>query len=233
MQGYATPPRSHLASFMSFFLLAFPALISIVNPFGGTFIFLSATERFHPSLRRQLARWVAIYSFIIINASLYVGAYVLTFFGISIPVLRVAGGIVIAMAAWRMLNSSDSEPGAEPSPTELPAGDTIRRIAFFPLTMPLTTGPGTISVAVSLGTARPSTFQEGQLLWFIAQMTLATVLLCGTIYLLYRHASRISQTFGPTGTSVVMRLSAFLLFCIGIQIFWNGAAELLGSLKFG
>jgi len=217
---------------MSFFLLAFPALISIVNPFGGTFIFLSATERFHPSLRRQLARWVAIYSFIIINASLYVGAYVLTFFGISIPVLRVAGGIVIALSAWRMLNSSDSEPNAEPQqPAELPAGDTLRRIAFFPLTMPLTTGPGTISVAVSLGTARPSTFQEGQLLWFIAQMTLATVLLCGTIYLLYRHAGRISKTFGPTGTSVVMRLSAFLLFCIGIQILWNGAAELLGSLK--
>jgi len=218
---------------MSFFLLAFPALISIVNPFGGTFIFLSATERFHPSLRRQLARWVAIYSFIIINASLYVGAYVLTFFGISIPVLRVAGGIVIAMAAWRMLNSSDNEPGTETPPTELPAGDTIRRMAFFPLTMPLTTGPGTISVAVSLGTNRPSTFQEGQLLWFIAQMTLATVLLCGTIYLLYRHADRISRTFGPTGTSVVMRLSAFLLFCIGIQILWNGVAELLGGLKFG
>lgn len=218
---------------MSFFLLAFPALLSIVNPFGGAFIFLSATERFHPSLRRQLARWVAIYSFIIINASLYVGAYVLTFFGISIPVLRVAGGIVIAMAAWRMLNSSDAEPRSDSQPHELPAGDTLRRIAFFPLTMPLTTGPGTIAAAVSLGTNRPSTFQEGQLLWFIAQMTLATVLLCATIYLLYRHAGRISKTFGPTGTSVVIRLSAFLLFCIGIQIFWNGAAELLGSLKFG
>lgn len=216
---------------MSFFLLAFPALVSIVNPFGGAFIFLSATERFHPSLRKQLARWVAIYSFIIINASLYVGAYVLTFFGISIPVLRVAGGIVISLSAWRMLNRSDAEPSPDSQPAELPAGDTLRRMAFFPLTMPLTTGPGTISVAVSLGTNRPNTFNEGQLLWFIAQMTLATALLCGTIYLLYRHASRISQTIGPTGTSVIMRLSAFLLFCIGIQIFWNGAAELLGTLK--
>lgn len=232
MQGYATALRGHFTSFMSFFLLAFPALFSIVNPFGGTFIFLSATERVHPSLRRQLARWVAIYSFIIITVSLYVGAYVLTFFGISMPVLRVAGGIVITLAAWRMLNSSDSEHSAEAQPAELPAGDTLRRMAFFPLTMPLTTGPGTISVAVSLGTARPNTFQEGQLLWFIIQMTLATALLCATIYLLFRHADRISRTFGPTGTSVVMRLSAFLLFCIGIQILWNGAAELLSSLKF-
>ena len=96
--------------------------------------------------------------------------------------------------------------------------------------MPLTTGPGTISVAVSLGANRPQAGGEGQLLWYMAQMTLATVLLCASIYLLYRYSQRISSIIGPTGTSVVVRLSAFLLFCIGIQIFWNGAAELLRSL---
>lgn len=215
---------------MSYFLLAFPALFSIVNPLSGAFIFLSATERFHPSLRGPLARWVAIYSFIIISTSFYVGAYVLTFFGISVPVLRVAGGIVIALVAWQMLNRDDAKSDAETPSRELPAGDTLSRIAFYPLTMPLTTGPGTISVAVSLGTSRPSTFGEGQLLWFFAQMTLAMVLLCASIFLLYRYAERISRFIGATGTSVIMRLSAFLLFCIGIQIFWNGAAELLGTL---
>ena len=216
---------------MAFFLLAFPALFSIVNPLGGAFMFLSATQRLPPSIRAPLARWVAIYSFIIINASFYIGAYVLTFFGITVPVLRVAGGIVISLAAWKMLNNDEqSDSRVEPSSTELPTGDTLSRMAFYPLTMPLTTGPGTISVAVSLGANRPREFSEGQLLWFIAQMTMATVLLCAIIYLLYRYAERISHTIGPTGTSVVMRLSAFLLFCIGIQILWNGAAELLGSL---
>ncbi len=215
---------------MSFFLLAFPALFSIVNPLGGAFIFLSATERFHPSLRSHLARWVAIYSFILISSSFYVGAYVLTFFGISVPVLRVAGGIVIALAAWRMLNQEETKADPGTPSRELPTGDTLNRMAFYPLTMPFTTGPGTISVAVSLGTSRPSSFGEGQLLWFFAQMTLATALLCAIIYLLYRYAERISRFIGATGTSVVMRLSAFLLFCIGIQIFWNGAAELLGTL---
>lgn len=215
---------------MSFFLLAFPALFSIVNPLGGAFIFLGATERFHPSLRAYLARWISIYSFLIVNLSVYIGAYVLTFFGISVPVLRVAGGIVIALAAWKMLNDDDTGDGArESSPTELVPTDKMSRMAFYPLTMPLTTGPGTISVAVSLGSNRPS--GEGQLLWFMAQMTLATVLLCAIIYLLYRYADRISRIIGPTGTSVVVRLSAFLLFCIGIQIFWNGAAELLRSLS--
>lgn len=81
---------------MPVFLLAFPALFSIVNPVGIAFVFLSATSRFSHSLRASLARWIAIYSFIIITASVYVGAYVLGFFGISVPVLRVAGGIVTA-----------------------------------------------------------------------------------------------------------------------------------------
>lgn len=216
---------------MVYFLLAFPALFSIVNPLGGAFIFLSATERFHPSLREPLARWVAIYSLIIINMSLYIGAYVLTFFGISVPVLRVAGGIVIALTAWKMLNSDDQKDFSREQSAELPPGDTLRRMAFYPLTMPLTTGPGTISVAVSLGANRPSEFAEGQLLWFMVQTTLASVLLCAIIYFLYRYAERISHVIGSTGTAVIMRLSAFLLFCIGIQIFWNGAAELLRNLQ--
>ncbi|HKE96310.1 MAG TPA: MarC family protein [Povalibacter sp.] len=216
---------------MSVFLLAFPALFSIVNPLGGAFIFLSATERLSHPLRAGLARWIAIYSFLVVNISVYVGATVLTFFGISVPVLRVAGGIVIALAAWKMLNNDDTEDSRDPSAAaEVPAGDRLSRMAFYPLTMPLTTGPGTISVAVSLGANRPRAVGEGELLSFMAQMTLAIVLLCAIIYLLYRYADWISRRIGPTGTSVIVRLSAFLLFCIGIQIFWNGAAELLGSL---
>ena len=216
---------------MSVFLLAFPALFSIVNPLGGAFIFLSATERYHHSFRATLARWIAIYSFLIINVSAYIGAYVLTFFGISVPVLRVAGGIVISLTAWKMLNSADADDSSrDPTPVEAPTGNRISRMAFYPFTMPLTTGPGTISVAVSLGANRPRT-GEGQLLWFMAQMTLASVLVSLSVYLLYRYADALSRRIGPTGTSVIMRLSAFLLLCIGIQIFWNGAAELLGTLS--
>ena len=118
---------------MSFFLLAFPALFSIVNPLGGAFIFLSATEHFHSTLRARLARWIAIYSFIIITASFYVGAYVLTFFGVSVPVLRVAGGIVITLAAWKILNAPDTKPGDEGRSTELPelVGLADRILVFY------------------------------------------------------------------------------------------------------
>jgi multiple antibiotic resistance protein len=216
---------------MSTFLLAFPALFSIVNPIGTAFIFLSATSRYSHALRANMARWIAIYSFLIVTGSVYIGAYVLGFFGISVPVLRVAGGIVIALAAWKMLNSDDAtDSGKEAPAAESLDGERINRMAFYPLTMPLTTGPGTITVAVSLGANRPHTIGEGRILSFLLQITLATVLLCVLIYLLYRYADSISRWFGPTGTSVITRLSAFLLFCIGIQIFWNGAAELLTSL---
>ena len=105
-----------------------------------------------------------------------------------------------------------------------------QRTTPMPVFLPLTTGPGTISVAVSLGTNRPHTIGEGQILWFMIQMTLAIALLCASIYVLYRNADSMSRWLGSTGTSVITRLSAFLLFCIGIQIFWNGAAELLESL---
>ena len=211
---------------MSFFLLAFPALLSIINPLGGAFIFLGAVEHLSSETREHLARWIAIYAFIILNASLYVGGYVLQFFGISIPVLRVAGGLVIAMSGWTMLNANDNAPKKE-ALAPLPPAD-VNRMAFYPLTMPLTAGPGTISVAVSLGTNRPDDARD--FLFFFIAATLATALLALLIYLLYRSSDRVSRAMGPTAATIIVRLSAFLLFCIGIQVLWNGTEELLRSL---
>ncbi|MFI4889833.1 MAG: MarC family NAAT transporter [Steroidobacterales bacterium] len=218
---------------MKTFLLAFGALFSIVNPLSGAFIFFGATRELDARVRRHVARWVAIYAFAIVAVSLYVGAYVLEFFGISIPVLRVSGGIIIAMSGWRMLNAPDV---TEQRRTETPSPRSIdippSRLAFYPLTMPLTTGPGTISVAISLGARRPSGF-HAPLLAFCVETLAAVLLLALIIYLLYRHSARLARLIGATGTTIVVRLSAFLLFCIGIQILWNGAAELLGSLPLG
>src|SRR3979490_3470984 len=98
------------------FLQAFGALFSIVNPLSGAFIFFGATRELEPRVRAQVSRWVAIYAFSIVTASLYVGAYVLSFFGISIPVLRVAGGIVVAASGWRMLDEPDATEPRRPAP---------------------------------------------------------------------------------------------------------------------
>jgi multiple antibiotic resistance protein len=214
------------------FLLAFTALFSIVNPLSGAFIFFGATREFEPKVRALTARWVAIYSFSIVAVSLYVGAYVLGFFGVTLPVLRVAGGIIVAAAGWRMLNAPDATEqrrSETPEPRSMDVAPS--RLAFYPLTMPLTTGPGTISVAISVGAGRPSGFHASSLAFFVATLA-ATALLSILIYGFYRNSARLAQWIGVTGTTIVVRLSAFLLFCIGIQVMWNGAAELLGSLPF-
>jgi multiple antibiotic resistance protein len=214
------------------FLLALTALFSIVNPLSGAFIFFGATRELEPAARAAMARWVAIYAFCIVAASLYVGAYVLGFFGVSIPVLRVAGGIIVAASGWRMLNAPDATEQRRvetPNPRSMDVAPS--RLAFYPLTMPLTTGPGTISVAISLGAGRPTGFHAPLLEFFIETLA-ATALLAFLIYVFYRNSARLAQLIGATGTTIVVRLSAFLLFCIGIQVSWNGAAELLGSLQF-
>lgn len=218
---------------MATFLLAFGALFSIVNPLSGAFIFFGATQGLEPKVRSHVSRWVSIYAFCLVTASLYVGAYVLSFFGISIPVLRVAGGIIVSMSGWRMLTEPDA---TEQRRSEAPYPRSIdvppSRLAFYPLTMPLTTGPGTISVAISIGAGRPSGFHASSLEFFIETLA-AVALLSLLIYVAYRHSARLAELIGPTGTTIVVRLSAFLLFCIGIQVFWNGAAELLGTLPLG
>jgi multiple antibiotic resistance protein len=218
---------------MKTFLLAFGALFSIVNPLSGAFIFFGATRELETRIRALVSRWIAIYAFCIVTASLYVGAYVLSFFGISIPVLRVAGGIVVSMSGWRMLTEPDA---TEQRRSETPSPRSIdvppSRLAFYPLTMPLTTGPGTISVAISLGAGRPSGLNTSSLEFFLETLA-AVALLALLIYVTYRNSARLAELIGPTGTTIIVRLSAFLLFCIGIQVCWNGAAELLGTLPLG
>src|SRR5271155_2171278 len=184
---------------MTTFLLAFTALFSIVNPLSGAFIFFGATRELEPKVRAQVARWVMIYAFSIVAASLYVGAYVLGFFGISIPVLRVAGGIVVASAGIRMLNAPDAtqqrrDETPHPKSVDVPPS----RLAFYPLTMPLTTGPGTISVAISVGAGRPRGFHAATLEFFIETLA-AVALVTLLVYVFYRHSARLASLMGATG----------------------------------
>ncbi|MEQ1800871.1 MAG: MarC family protein [Gammaproteobacteria bacterium] len=213
----------------TFLLLAFPALFSIINPLGGAFIFLAATRGMEQGARSRLARQVATYSFITLNVSMLVGAFVLRIFGIEMPVLRLAGGIVIALTAWKLLNAEDDDAGRGAVLEEAGARDASH-LAFYPLTMPMTTGPGTIAVAIALGTGGGGAGADNPLV-FAVQALVTTTLICLLIYGLYRSSGRIALAIGPTGTNIVARLSAFLLFCIGIQVMWSGIAELVGSLR--
>jgi multiple antibiotic resistance protein len=212
-------------------LLIVAALFPIINPPAAAFIILSMVPHTTAAERAELARRIAINSFVILLASLSVGAYLLSFLGISIAVLRVAGGLIIAMAGWNLLQSSDDdtdEVDDATQPDHVAASERILRLkAFYPLTLPVTVGPGSISVAIALGTGTP---RAGlQPVHFIG-VGVALGLLCVSIYLCVRFAGHVERLLGPSGTQVAMRLFAFAIFCIGVQILWLGLSDLLNSL---
>jgi multiple antibiotic resistance protein len=206
------------------FLLAFPALLSIINPVAVAFIFRSATHERDPREVEAIALRVAIYSFIVMLVALLAGSDVLAFFGISLAALRIAGGLVVGLFAWDLLNTPENQHGRkEQQATVAPEKEDI---AFFPLTIPVTTGPGTISVAVALSAGGPETGRNAQML-FLCGLSLAALMTAVVVWLACRYADRLALLLGQSGSRVVTRLSAFLLLCIGVQIIITGFAEML------
>jgi multiple antibiotic resistance protein len=207
------------------FLLGFPALFSIVNPISGAFIFREVTAD-RTQDRAGLARQVALYSLVVMSVALWAGSYVMAIFGITLAALRVAGGIVVALSAWNLLNAPERHEARKQEQATPTVG--VDDVALFPLTIPFTTGPGTISVAVALGSSHPQTPEK--LVWFFLGMTAATMALAAVIWITYSSTDRISRLMGPRGGRTVTRLSAFLLLCIGVQILITGVEDVLRPL---
>src|SRR5476651_1130376 len=131
-------------------LFTLAALLPIVNPLGSAPIFLSMTADLPGTARRKLASAVARQAFLLLAAAMLIGTYVLRIFGVSLPIVRVAGGLLVTANGWRLLNNDAGTDGATPKPVEAWEREVERR-AFYPLTFPLTVGPGSISVAITLG----------------------------------------------------------------------------------
>jgi len=200
------------------FLVALPALFSIVNPIGGALIYSQVTLGRPHAERITLAYRVAVYSAIVMLVALLIGASLMSFFGVSIEALRVAGGLVVAASAWHMLyDPKENEDRKHDHAAPAAWGSDV---AFFPLTMPFTTGPGTISVAVALSASRPSTTET--LLPFYAGASGAAILVAAVVAICYASADRLVALLGPARARVLTRLSAFLLLCIGVQILISG-----------
>jgi multiple antibiotic resistance protein len=225
------PPRNlvhywrmaELSLFLHTATLAMAALLPIVNPLGSAAMYLALTGHLPPQERKTLALAVARNSFVLLLGSLFIGAYVLEVFGLSVPVVQIAGGWVVCALAWSLLHEpegSDEKAAA----MSADAAQTLRR-AFYPLTMPLTVGPGSISVAITLG-ANPEPDVRTHVVTALGQVAGALVVAV-SIYYCYRYAEEILQKLGETGRTVLMRLVAFLLLCIGVQIIWNGVQALL------
>src|SRR5712664_3090348 len=208
-------------------LLILSALFPIVNPVGGSPVFLALTREYPASTRRILARQVAMNSFVLLIASFLVGSHILDFFGISIPVVQVGGGLIVISNGWAMLKSKEEVDRGRDVQKKVNFQD-ISRSAFYPLTLPLTVGPGSISMAITLGANEPR--HLGPNLYAILAAIIASALVAVSIYLCYGVADRLAAIIGENGMSIMLRLSSFLLVCIGVQILWNGVKALLLSL---
>jgi len=214
----------------SAFLFAFPTLFSIINPIGGALIFNEATRALPARDRRWVAGRIGIYALLILLGALWGGAYVLNFFGVSLAALRIAGGAVVALSAWALLMARDHHEAQQRRRAEAAPEDTRRHaveMAFFPLTMPYTTGPGTIAVAIALAAVRPS--NGVGLLDFFGGVTAAAVANALIVWLSYYFADRVTAWMSASARNIVSRLSAFLLLCIGVQILLTGMGDAVAA----
>lgn len=202
------------------------ALFPIVDPVGGSPFFLAMTSEYEPAARRALSWRIALNSFVLLVASYFVGTYILAFFGISLPIVQVGGGIVLIAMGWAILMQRDE--GCDAANRKNIRSEDVLLQAFYPLTLPLTVGPGSISVAITLGANAAHSHALHPVMILAALIGAALIAL--SIFLCYRSADRLARVLGPTGMSVVVKLSSFLLLCIGAQIVWNGTKALLESV---
>jgi multiple antibiotic resistance protein len=205
--------------------LVLTALFPIVDPLGGSPFFLALTREYAPEARKALSWRIAINSFFLLVGSYFVGTYILAFFGISLPVVQLGGGLILVATGWTLLKQRDDEKH-DVHRTVQPQ-DTFRH-AFYPLTLPLTVGPGSISVAITLGAN--AAHSHALHFWTILAALIGSVLIALSIFLCYAFADKLARILGPTAMTVIVQLSSFLLVCIGVQIAWAGIKALLESV---
>jgi multiple antibiotic resistance protein len=221
-----------------YFALGFSALLPLINPLGSALIFLGLVGRAPIDTYRALARRIAINTVVFFAVIELVGSSLLAFFGISLPIMQVSGGIVIAMIGWSVLNQKDSAPNAEKtSVAAVPAVtqaeiDELREKAFYPFTFPITAGPGCIVVMLTLS-VHATQPRIGQTVLAHVGLFTSAIILSGSVYICYAYAPKIAHAVSPATVHGILRVVAFILFCIGVQIAWNGLSGLLTPLLKG
>ncbi len=204
---------------------SFMALVPIVNPVGTAPIFLAmisgATSRQH----RQLAWRVSLYAFILLVVSTLLGGMIIRFLGIQIAHVEIAGGLIVFHTAWQMLNGTQEPAAVDPAGTT----KSVEELAFFPLTLPITAGPGCIAVAIAIGSRVGHGPLPGVLESYLGAV-LGVLGVSVAVWFCFRFASALFSKLGPTGTTVFTKMSAFVLLAIGVEIFWSGLAQLIRAL---
>jgi len=205
--------------------LAFIAFLPVINPIGTAFILLGLTREADTKTRRQLARRIADNTVLFLAAILLGGKFMLSFFGITVPIVQVAGGLVLAAMGWNLLNKNDFDDKSHESAGET-STDSYWERAFYPFTFPITAGPGCVAVALTLSAhtshgswEATAAGQAGAVVGIVADALL--------VYVCFAYSQFVAGRLGRNGVNVLMRLISFLVVCIGAEIGWTGLRTLL------
>jgi multiple antibiotic resistance protein len=219
---------NHAVQVLQASVLVLAALFPIVNPIGSAAVFLAMVENIDLELQRKLVNRISVYSFFLLFASMLGGGKILSFFGISLYSVQIGGGLIVAVNGWLLL-TRDGQKASESAPSP----EEVLNKAFYPYTLPITVGPGSISVAVALGAQLPSQLHEKSFISpdILAASILGTAVTCLIVYICYRWSRSASLLLGKSGTTVLMRLSSFILFCIGVQILTSGVRSYIETLR--
>jgi multiple antibiotic resistance protein len=216
------------------FLIAFTALLPLVNPLGSALVFLGLVGDAPPAIYRSLARRIAINNIIFLAVIELLGSAILKFFGISLPIVQLSGGIVIAAIGWSVLNAKDADEAARDKRegaemAKRSSSLALEQKAFYPFTFPVTSGPGTLVAMLTLTAHISDRVLTRNILGHLGVL-LAVVVLSALVYVCYAHAPKITRAISPSTAHGILRVVAFILLCIGVQIAWNGLSSLLATI---
>jgi multiple antibiotic resistance protein len=210
------------------------ALFPVVNPVGSAFIVNPYLSNLNESDKKKAVKKITLYAFCICSVSLFAGHYILELFGISIPVIQLAGGIMICKMGWEFLsannNKQDEVSKDETASINVSEYKQLEDKLFYPITFPVTTGAGTMSVLFTLS-AHSSANDLKNYLFNTGAILLAIVVMCILVYVFYLNTKRIINYLGESGEKILNRITSFLIFCVGLQIAVSGIIALVQSYK--
>lgn len=220
----------HFNTFIHLVFIGFVALFPVVNPIGSAFIINPYFSTLSRKERVGAVKKVTFYAFVICIFTLILGHWVLELFGLSIPIIQLAGGIMICKIGWEFLSSDGPSSNHnvitdKPEPEDIPS---IQNKLFYPIIFPLTTGAGVIAVLFTLS-AHSATTDPYQYLFNIGALFVSVMGLCVLIFIFYLNTSRLINFIGSNNEKIINRLMAFLIFCVGLQIAAGGVTNLIKS----
>jgi len=208
----------------------FVALFPIINPIGVALVLYQMTGHIDHKTWISASRKIALYVFLMLSAFLLFGGAILNFFGVSIPLVQLSGGLVVASIGWGLLNRE--EPEASSADHDRRSGGSLEGKLFYPYTFPMTVGPGSLAVAMTFGAHVDSGSQLHVTMQFVGAFVgiLATAVVTG---ICYARLKWITERFSPAGVQALARILAFFLFCIGVGIAWEGWSALNAQISHG